>query len=93
VGAVLAGTGHGLGFLNAQAELNGIAPAERRGEVTAAFFCCIYALVAAAVIGSGLLDLRLSLGHSVAAASIVVAVVALAGAAWQALGRRAAVFA
>ena len=39
--AVAIGIGHGLSFLGAQDELNGIAPAERRGEVTSAFVCCI----------------------------------------------------
>jgi len=53
-----AGAGHGLAFLNAQEELNHIAPQERRGEVTAVFIACIYFLVASAVIGTGLLDLR-----------------------------------
>src|SRR5205085_5816443 len=49
-GALAAGAGHGLGFLNAQEELNDLAPAERRGEVTAAFIACIYFLVATSVI-------------------------------------------
>jgi predicted MFS family arabinose efflux permease len=83
-GAVAAGAGHGFGFLNAQDELNAIAPSERRGEVTAAFICCIYLVVAAAVIASGLLDLRLSLSVAVGAVALVVAATAAATAAWQA---------
>ena len=35
--ALLGGAGHGLAFLGAQAEINELAPVERRGEVTAAF--------------------------------------------------------
>jgi predicted MFS family arabinose efflux permease len=83
VASLAAGAGHGLAYLNAQEELNGLAPQERRGEVTAAFIACIYALVATAVISSGLLDLRLSLELSVGAVAIVLACCALATALWQ----------
>ena len=81
--SLLAGIGHGLAFLNAQEELNDIAPPEHRGEVTAAFIACIYFLVASAVIATGLLDLRLSLSFSVGAVALVLVAAALAGAAWQ----------
>ena len=40
--SALAGTGHGLGFLGAQDDLNRIAPPERRGEINAALYTCIY---------------------------------------------------
>lgn len=83
VGALLAGSGHGLGFLDAQDELNRIAPDERRGEVTAAFIACIYALVGASVVASGLLDLHFSLDVSVAAVAVVLGAAALATAAWH----------
>ncbi len=82
-GVVLAGTGHGLVVLAAQDELNGFVPAERRGEVTAAFIACIYALVALAVISAGLLDEALSLAASVGSVCAVLAAVAVATAAWQ----------
>jgi MFS family permease len=88
VGAVLAGAGHGLAFLDAQDELNRIAPAERRGEVTAAFICCIYAVVGGGVIATGLLDLRFSLSLSVSVVALVLAATALAAAAWQVRGLR-----
>lgn len=84
IGAVTVGAGHGVAFLNAQEELNDIAPAERRGEVTAAFISCIYFLVATAVIATGLLDLRLSLTVSVQAVSVFLIANALFVAAWQA---------
>jgi MFS family permease len=84
LGAIAAGAGHGLGFLNAQEELNDLAPGERRGEVTAAFIACIYFVVASAVIGTGLLDLRFSLSVSVGAVAVGLAVAALCTAAWQA---------
>src|SRR5262249_5843398 len=38
-GTLAAAAGHGLGFLGAQQELNDLAPAERRDEVTSAFIC------------------------------------------------------
>ena len=36
--SVLAGTGHGIGFLGVQDDLNRIAPPERRGEINAALY-------------------------------------------------------
>jgi MFS family permease len=83
VGAALAGLGHGVAFLNAQEELNDLAPDERRGEVTAAFIGCIYFLVATGVISAGLLDLRFSLSVAVGGVSVVLAAAAIAGAVWQ----------
>jgi MFS family permease len=82
-GAVATGLGHGLGFLNAQDELNAIAPARHRGEVTSAFIACIYAFVGTAVLAIGLLDRRVSLSVAVGAVALVVAAVALATLAWQ----------
>jgi MFS family permease len=82
-GAVLAGAGHGLGFLASQTDINDVAPEERRGEVTSAFAMCIYAGVATSVIGVGLLTLRLSLFASVAAFAGAIAAVAVATACWH----------
>ena len=82
-GAVAAGAGHGLGFLNAQQELNDLAPPERRGEVTAAFISCIYFLVATAVISSGLLDRWFSLSVAVGAVASALALLAATLALWQ----------
>lgn len=86
-GGILTGVGHGLAFLNAQEELNDLAPPERRGEVSAAFVGCIYFVVATGVISAGILDLRLSLAHSVGLVAACLAALALAAAAWQILGR------
>ncbi|HEX4518945.1 MAG TPA: MFS transporter [Gaiellaceae bacterium] len=83
VGAVLTGVGHGFGFLGAQQELNELAPAERRGEVTAAFISAVYFLVASAVIGTGLLGVRFSLSVSVGAVAFALVAVALGAAAWH----------
>jgi len=82
-GALAAGAGHGLAFLNAQQELNDLAPRERRGEVTAAFISCIYFLVATSVITTGALDRAFSLTVSVAAVAIGLIVLAIAGIVWQ----------
>ncbi|MBV8598925.1 MAG: MFS transporter [Actinobacteria bacterium] len=76
VGAVVTGIGHGLGFLDAQQEVNELAPAARRGEVTSAFIAVVYFCVAAAVVGAGLFGV-----HPVALALVAVA---LGTAAWQA---------
>jgi MFS family permease len=80
VGALCAGAGHGLAFINAQQELNDLAPSERRGEVTAAFIAAIYTIVAAAVIAAGALDRWLSLPASVGAVSGVLVLLALVAA-------------
>jgi MFS family permease len=83
LGSLAAGAGHGLAFINAQQELNELAPPERRGEVTAAFVACIYFLVATSVIGVGLLDEVSSLAVAVALVAAVLVVAALATAGWQ----------
>jgi hypothetical protein len=82
-GSIVVGAGHGITFLNAQQELNEIAPEERRGEVTAAFIACIYFLVSASVIGAGLLDLRFSLSSSVMAVSVALLGCAAVASAWS----------
>jgi MFS family permease len=82
-GAVLAGGGHGVGFLASQTDISDVAPDERRGEVTSAFAMCIYAGVASSVIGVGLLTLRLSLFAAVAVFACAIGVVAVATACWH----------
>jgi predicted MFS family arabinose efflux permease len=89
VGAVAVGGGHGVAFLNAQDELNRIAPSEHRGEVTAAFISCIYALVGGAVLASGLLDEGVSLTIAVSLVAVTLAATALLGAGWQIRARPA----
>lgn len=83
VGALLTGVGHGLSFLHAQDELNAVAPEDRRGEVSAAFVCCIYALVGTAVVGVGLLGEATALTTSVGIVGALLAVGCLAAASWQ----------
>jgi MFS family permease len=83
LGSLAAGAGHGLAFINAQQELNELAPPERRGEVTAAFVACIYFLVATSVIAVGLLDQIASLAVSLALVAAVLVALALVLAAWQ----------
>lgn len=88
VGAVVTGAGHGVGFVSAQAELNAMVPAARRGEVTAAFICCIYLMVGSAVVTTGLLALTVSFTSAVAAVASVLAVTAVATGGWQVVAAR-----
>jgi predicted MFS family arabinose efflux permease len=81
--ALLAGTGHGLGFLGAQAQLNVAAPPDRRGEVNAAFYTLIYLGVAVAVISTGLLTLAIPLADAVTIYAAVTGTIAIATATWH----------
>ena len=81
--ALLGGAGHGLAFLGAQAEINELAPIERRGEVTAAFISCIYFGVAASVIGVGVVSTTLSLRAAVTIFAVVDGATALTAMAWH----------
>jgi MFS family permease len=81
--ALLGGAGHGLAFLGAQAEINELAPIDRRGEVTAAFISTIYFGVAASAIGVGLLPTTLSLRAAVTIFAAVVGATAIAAIGWH----------
>jgi len=76
-GAACAGAGHGLAFVNAQQELNELAPADRRGEITSAFIAAIYFLVACSVVGAGALDEWVSLSLAVGIVAGVLVALAL----------------
>jgi MFS family permease len=84
--AVVIGVGHGVTFLRAQDELNAVAPPAQRGEVSAAFVCCIYAVVGASVVGVGLLAEVLPLTGSVQVVGALLSVGAVVTAGWQAAG-------
>jgi hypothetical protein len=87
--ALLGGVGHGMAFLGAQQDLNAIAPPERRGEVTAAFFVCIYLGVAVSAIGVGLVATLASLETAVAVFAVVTGAAAVAAIVWHAAVVRA----
>jgi MFS family permease len=87
VAAVLAGLGLGLGYFGSQAEINQLAPPERRGEVTAAFITCLYTGVSITVISVGVVSDQVSLRTAVTGASIVIAAVALVATAWHLMAR------
>jgi MFS family permease len=87
--ALLGGVGHGMAFLGAQADLNAIAPPDRRGEVTAAFFVCIYLGVAVSAIGVGLLATLASLYTAVAVFACVTGAACVAAIGWHVAVRRA----
>ena len=80
---LLTGTGHGIAFLAAQAQLNLAAPPDRRGEVNAAFYTLIYLGVAVTVISTGLVTLIAPLSTAITSFAVVIAAVALATAAWH----------
>jgi sugar phosphate permease len=81
--SVLAGTGHGLGFLGAQDDLNRLAPPERRGEINAALYTCVYLGVALPVIGVGVLSDFTTLTTAVVAFAFVTGTAAIAVALWH----------
>jgi len=81
--AVLAGSGLGFGYFGAQAEINQLAPGDRRGEVTAAFIACVYLGVSVTAISTGLLADATSLFAAVATAGSVIAVLAATAIAWH----------
>jgi sugar phosphate permease len=81
--SVLAGTGHGLAFLGAQDDLNRLAPPERRGEINAAFYTCIYVGIAVPVIGVGVLADLTSLVTAVNVFAAVTGTAAAAAAVWH----------
>jgi sugar phosphate permease len=81
--SALAGTGHGLAFLGAQDDLNGLAPGDRRGEINAAFYTCIYLGIAVPVIGVGVLADLTSLVTAVNVFAVVIGSVATAVAIWH----------
>jgi MFS family permease len=81
--SVLAGTGHGFGFLGAQDDLNRIAPPERRGEINAALYTCIYLGVALPVIGVGILADLTTLTTAVVVFACVTGSAAVSVAAWH----------
>jgi MFS family permease len=87
--ALVGGVGHGMAFLGAQTDLNAIAPPDRRGEVTAAFFVCVYLGVAVSAIGVGLLATLTSLYTAVAVFACVTGAACVAAILWHGAVRRA----
>jgi len=83
-GAVVTGIGHGLAFIHAQHELNTFVPERRRAEGSAAFVCCIYVVVGAAVVAVGLIDETGGLTRGVGIVGSLLTAGALATAGWQA---------
>jgi MFS family permease len=81
--AVVIGLGHGSTFLRAQDELNAAAPPAQRGEVSAAFVCCIYVWVGGSVISIGLLDELGDLTTGVCLVGGVLTLASIATAGWQ----------
>ncbi|HEY7620733.1 MAG TPA: MFS transporter [Solirubrobacteraceae bacterium] len=87
VAAVLAGTGLGFGYYGSQAEVNRLAPPERRGEVTSAFITCMYSGVVVTAVATGLIADAISLATAVAVAGLAVAALASATTIWHVVAR------
>jgi predicted MFS family arabinose efflux permease len=83
IGTVLAGAGHGLASLAAQDNLTRIAPDQQRGEISAAFYVCIYLGVSIPVIGIGVLADLTTLFVAVATFAGITGTGALAVANWH----------
>jgi hypothetical protein len=81
--AVLAGAGLGLAYFGSQAEINRLAPTERRGEVTAAFITLVYSAVTVGAIATGLLSDAISLSTAVAIVGSAIAALAASTTVWH----------
>lgn len=81
--SVLAGTGHGIGFLGVQDDLNRIAPPERRGEINAALYTATYLGVGSSVIGVGVLSDLTTMTTAVVVFAFVTGTAAIAVAVWH----------
>lgn len=88
VATVLAGLGQGLAFGGALAEVNAIAPADRKAEVLSAAYVVIYLGVALPIIGVGFLALATGLLGAVQIFAYIVAAAAVAGLIVQLVDRR-----
>ena len=74
---LLTGLGQGLAFLGSLAELNRIAPEQRRGDVTASYYVVTYLGVALPVIGVGFGAQWVGLFAAVAVFAVMLGVSAL----------------
>jgi predicted MFS family arabinose efflux permease len=81
--AALAGFGLGTTLFGAQKDINLLAPARRRGEVTAAFIACLYGGVAITTVATGLLADRYGLSTAVAVIGAIVVAVAVGTIIWH----------
>jgi MFS family permease len=81
--AVFAGGGLGTALFGGQTEINRLAPPERRGEVTAAFFTCLYFGVATAAIATGLMADAYGLETAITVASAALAAVGIGTTIWH----------
>ena len=85
---LLVGCGQGLAFGGAQAEINAIAPADRRAEVVSGFYVVIYIGVAIPIIGVGVLALATGLLPAVQIFAVAVIAACLVGLTVQRLDAR-----
>ncbi|MDR5857709.1 MFS transporter [Caballeronia sp. LZ062] len=80
-GTVLCGIGQGISFRAALGELSNRSPAERKAEVTAAFFVVLYVAISLPVIGLGVAVQSMGIAHATmmfAAITVVIVLISLA---------------
>ncbi|VXB10054.1 Predicted arabinose efflux permease, MFS family [Burkholderia sp. 8Y] len=81
VGTILCGIGQGISFRAALGELSNRSPAERKAEVTSAFFVVLYVAISLPVIGIGVAVQGLGIAHATmtfAAITVVIVLLSLA---------------
>jgi MFS family permease len=76
---VITGLGQGLAFGASLAEVNAVAPTDRRGDIMSSYYVVIYIGVALPVIGVGLIALGPGLLVAVQIFAVIVAAAAIAG--------------
>jgi len=87
---VLSGAGQGLTFMDSLADVNEIAPHDRKANVVAGYYVLVYIATAVPAIGVGALAEPVGLRQAIAIFSVVVLVLCVAGSLALALGRRPA---
>jgi len=87
---VLSGAGQGLTFMGSLADVNEIAPHDRKANVVAGYYVLVYIATAVPAIGVGALAEPVGLRQAIAIFSVVVLVLCVAGSLALALGRRPA---
>jgi MFS family permease len=85
---VLAGAGQGLTFMGSLADVNEIAPQDRKANVVAGYYVLVYLATALPTIGVGALADPVGLRNAIAIFSIVVFGICVAGSLALTLGRR-----
>jgi MFS family permease len=79
VATVLAGVGQGLSFMGSLADVNEIAPADRKANVVATYYVVVYLATALPVVGVGALAEPLGLDEAITVFALVVLAICVIG--------------